>query len=283
MKNRKEFPVKNLCKVMGISKAGFYEWAGRKEPDRTGANKLLLGEIIQIFNKSDETYGSPRIAYELKENGVACSKSRVARVMQKTGLKAVAGRKYKPQTTDSKHSEPIAENIVNQDFSSTSVGAKVGCDITYIPTKEGFVYLAVVIDFYSRKVLGHALSDSLETPLICHALMKAVATHALPSELLHHSDRGSQYASFRYRSLLKSLGIRQSMSRAGNCYDNSMVESFFHSLKVERVHRRFYHSKAIAKIDVDDYIKNWYNSSRRHSSIGMLCPNDFINNQKKVA
>ena len=283
MKNREEFPVNFMCQVLKISRSGFYEWSTRKPSARQIANQKLLAEVKTVYEASDETYGSPRITSELKSKGVPCSKSRVARVMHKAQLYAVAGRKFKPQTTDSKHSEPISENVINQDFSATEVGQKVGCDITYIPTSQGWLYMAVVVDFYSRKILGYAFSNRLEAGLVCEALIKAVGNNKLPLQLLHHSDRGSQYASFRYRLLLKSLGITQSMSRAGNCYDNALVESFFHTLKVERVHRRKYLTRESAKIDIENYINFWYNSQRRHSSLGMLSPKDFIKSFRKAA
>jgi putative transposase len=179
--------------------------------------------------------------------------------------------------------EPISENIIDQDFTATEFGQKVGCDITYIPTQEGWLYLAVVVDFFSRKILGYAFSDSLETGLICEALIKAVGKHKLPKELIHHSDRGSQYASERYRALLKGLDLTQSMSRAGNCYDNAMVESFCHTLKVEKVHRINYSTRNLAKIDIENYINYWYNSQRRHSALGMISPNKFLLHAESVA
>lgn len=283
MKNSKEFPVNFMCRVLRLSRSGFYEWSNRKPSARAIANQELLAEVRTIFETSDETYGSPRVTSELKAKGVCCSKSRVARVMHKAQLFAVAGRKFKPQTTDSKHSEPISDNVINQDFSATEVGQKIGCDITYIPTAQGWLYLAVVVDFFSRKILGCAFSNSLESSLVCEALVKAIGNNQLPEQLLHHSDRGSQYASFRYRLLLKSLGITQSMSRAGNCYDNALVESFFHTLKVERVNRRKYSTRQSAKIDIENYINYWYNSQRRHSSLGMLSPREFLNSIRKAA
>lgn len=283
MKNQGEFPVNLMCRVLRLSRSGFYEWLVRKPSAQSIANQELLAEVKAVYEASDETYGSPRVTSELKAKGIPCSKSRVARVMHKAQLFAVAGRKFKPQTTDSNHSEPISENVVNQDFSANEVGQKVGCDITYIPTAQGWLYLAVVVDFFSRKVLGHAFSNRLESGLVCQALIKAVGNNKLPEQLLHHSDRGAQYASFRYRLLLKSLGITQSMSRAGNCYDNALVESFFHTLKVERVHRRKYQTRNSAKIDIENYINYWYNSQRRHSSLGMLCPIEFLKTHRQAA
>jgi transposase InsO family protein len=203
--------------------------------------------------------------------------------MRGKGLRSVHRDKFRVITTDSNHSEPVAENLVAQDFSASRVGEKVGCDITYIPTDEGWLYLAVVLDFYSRKVLGYAFSDSLESGLVCQALVKAVGNHRLPADLIHHSDRGVQYASSRYRALLKSLGMSQSMSRKGNCYDNAMTESFIHTLKVERVHRRRYRTRTIAAADVSQYIDGWYNSERLHSALGMASPEEFIQLKRLAA
>ena len=283
MKNKAEFSVNLMCQVLKLSRSGFYEWNNRAPSARAIANQELLTEVKTVYEVSDQTYGSPRVTSELNAQGIKCSKSRVARVMHRARLFAVAGRKFKPQTTDSNHSEPISENVVNQDFSASDIGQKLGCDITYIPTAQGWLYLAVVVDFYSRKILGHAFSNRLESGLVCEALIKAVGNNKLPEKLLHHSDRGSQYASFRYRALLKSLGIAQSMSRAGNCYDNALVESFFHTLKVERVHRRKYLTRDSAKIDLENYINYWYNSQRRHSSLGMLSPIEFLKTHRKAA
>jgi transposase InsO family protein len=279
MNHRKEFSIKAMCRVLGISRAGYYEWANRKESPRAIANCKLTTEIRAVFEKSDSTYGSPRIADRLRKQGLPCSKSRAARLMRKAGLRSVHRHKLRVITTDSRHAEPVAENLVAQDFSASAVGEKVGCDITYVPTDEGWLYLAVVLDFFSRKVLGFAFSDSLESGLVCEALIKAVGNHRLPSKLIHHSDRGVQYAGSRYRALIKSLGMTQSMSRRGNCYDNAITESFFHSLKVERIHRRRYRTRKIAAVDIASYIDNWYNTERLHSSLGMTSPVEFIAQQ----
>lgn len=276
MKHREEFSIVKMCKLLRVSRAGYYEWLTRIDSPRTIENGKLSIQIREIFERSDSTYGSPRIACRLTKDGHQCSKNRAARLMRKAGLRAIHGGKYKVQTTDSNHSEPVAENLLGQDFSASEVGEKVGCDITYIETGEGWLYLAVVLDFFSRKVLGYAFSESLESGIVCEALIKAVGNHRLPAELIHHSDRGVQYASARYRALLKSLGMIQSMSRTGNCYDNATTESFFHTLKVERVHRRKYATKKIAAADIANYIDGWYNAERLHSSIGMESPEEFI-------
>jgi putative transposase len=283
MKRRREFPIKTMCRLLRVSRSGFYDLQHREESPRAAANRALSVQIREIFEQSDSTYGSPRITEELKAQGYQCSEPRVARLMQKSQLRSVYRRKFNVCTTQSNHDEPIAENIISQDFSAAEVGQKVGGDITYIQTDEGWLYLAVVLDFCSRKILGYAFSDSLESGLVCEALAKAVGNHRLPAELIHHSDRGIQYASSRYRMLLQSLGMHQSMSRSGNCYDNAITETFFGTLKVERVYRRRYRTREIAIVDVSDYIDRWYNPKRRHSSLGMVSPVEFIARQKLAA
>jgi transposase InsO family protein len=212
---------------------------------------------------------------ELKENGIECGKNRVARIMKKLGIKSVYRRKFKVCTTDSKHNLPVAENIIAQDFSATAPNQKWGCDISYIHTDEGTQYLAVVLDFFSRKIIGWKMSDTMSAKLCCEALRMAMVRRQPPAELIHHSDRGSQYASFEYRSMLKLGNFSQSMSRKGNCYDNSMVESFFGTLKIERVHRIRYATGKQAQNDIENYIDNFYNLKRRHSSLDYASPIDY--------
>ncbi len=277
MSNRHEFPLQVMCRVLAVSRSGYYEWLSRKDSPRKLANKALKNRIKVIYAASYKTYGSPRITEELRDQGVRCSEKRVARLMKEEKIKSIHHKRlYKPMTTQSDHQEPIAENVINQDFSAAAPNQKWGCDITYVPTAEGWLYLAVVLDFFSRKIVGFAASESPDTDLICKALITAAGRNQLPPELIHHSDRGVQYASFRYRQLLKSMGIRQSMSRRGNCYDNAMTESFFHTLKVELVHTKDYASFEVANNDIGDYIENFYNSQRRHSSLSYKSPAAFL-------
>lgn len=283
MKNKQEFAIEMMCRLLRVSRPGFYEWQHRKRSVRNQSNQHLLEQIRSIHEESDATYGSPRMTIELQENGNECSENRVARVMRNAGIAGVQRKRFRVVTTDSNHKEPISKNVIGRNFEAQIPGEKLGCDITYIPTDEGFVYLAVVIDFFSRAVVGYALSNSLKSDAVCQALIMAAGRHRLPKELIHHSDRGVQYASFRYRKLLKSLGMIQSMSRKGDCWDNALVESFFHTLKVERVHRRKYGTRAIAMADVTDYIELWYNPKRRHSSIGNESPLNFLKKWKKAA
>ena len=192
--------------------------------------------------------------------------------MRTSGLKSVHRRKYKPQTTQSNHPFGISANILNQDFLAQQTNEKWGCDISYIQTLEGWLYLAIVMDFYSRKIVGYATGPTLEARLCCRALQQACLLRRTASELVHHSDRGVQYASAEYRALIKSHRFTQSMSRKGNCYDNAMVESFFHTLKVELVHRKKYLTRNEAREDIQKYIAGFYNTERRHSSLDYLSP-----------
>lgn len=211
----------------------------------------------------------------MKDQGIACGKNRVARLMRKHGIVSVHRKRYRPQTTPSKHRLPIVENLVDQDFQAASVNQKWGGDITYVPTDEGWLYVSVLLDFHSRKVVGSATGNSLQTELCCRALTQACLLRRPPAEVIHHSDRGVQYASQEYRDVLRQHRFTQSMSRKGNCYDNAMVESFFHTLKVERTHRQRYRTREEARKDIENYIHCFYNVKRRHSSLDYRSPNDY--------
>ena len=272
---KNEYCVSDLCDFMGVSRSGYYAWDAPEESFRSKENRKLSIEIKALFHESDETYGAIRIHDDLKEKNIACSKNRVARLMALEGLKSVHKRKFKPMTTDSKHTLPIANNVIAQDFTVKGPNEKWGGDITYIPTQEGFLYLAIVMDFYSRKIIGFALEDRMKADLCVRALAMALVLRNPPKSLIHHSDRGSQYASYLYTDLIHSNGFTQSMSRKGNCYDNAMVESFFHTLKVERVHRKTYQTKQQAKEDITQYIQNFYNTKRKHSALDYQAPNKY--------
>jgi putative transposase len=272
MKHRQEYPLTLMTKVLKVSKSGYYEFLCRKESSRSIENKQLSEEIYVAFTESNSTYGSLRVQ---KAIGQKCSRAKVARLMKAQGLASVWRKKYKPQTTVVDATAKFKKNVVNQDFAASYVGQKVGCDITYIPTKEGFLYLAVVLDFFSRKILGFAFSDSLESSIVSKAFLQAVGHYGIPKDSVYHSDRGCQYTAQQYMKLLESMGITQSMSRKGNCYDNAMTESFFATLKVELVDRYTYYSRSIAEADIKQYL-HWYNEKRLHSSINYLCPKDFI-------
>lgn len=213
-----EFEVQAMCKVLAVSRAGYYAWLKRPVSNRKQANLVLDSRIEDVFTKSRETYGSPRVHKALKGQGISCGENRVARRMRQKGLISVRRRKFLPQTTDSNHDLPIAENLLNRDFTATAPNQRWVGDITYISTAEGWLYLAVIIDLFSRRVVGWATSSSLKAELVCRAMEMAVFRRGNPLDLVYHSDRGIQYASSRFRSALENFKITPSMSRKGNCY-----------------------------------------------------------------
>jgi transposase InsO family protein len=273
--HREEFEITVMCRVLAVSRSGYYAWRNRPTSARKMADQELSQHIKQIHHQSRQTYGSPRIQAELAENGVNCGCKRVARLMRQEELFAKQSCKFKVTTTDSAHPYPVAPNLLDQDFTTSRPNEKWLTDITYIPTAEGWLYLAVVLDLYSRRIVGWAMSDSLERPLVIAALQMAVKMRQPPPGLLHHSDRGSQYASHDYQALLTQHQMRCSMSRTGNCYDNAPTESFFGTLKTELVHHCHYQTKAQAKTDIFEYIEVFYNRFRRHSALGYQSPVNF--------
>jgi putative transposase len=268
------YPVKTLCRMLEISRSGYYAWMGRKPSQREEANQRLIEHIRRIHQLSRKTYGSPRVHAELRKQGWRCNTNRVARLMRQENL--VGQRKYrKVITTNSKHSYPVAPNLLNRDFEAQKPNQKWVADITYIPTAEGWLYLAGVMDLYSRKIVGWEMSGEMKTDLVENALRMALYQRQPKSNLLHHSDRGSQYASNQLQTILRANRIQVSMSRKGDCYDNSVMESFFSTLKCEWVHFQKYESRAQARRDIYSYIEAFYNTVRIHSTLGYLSPNEF--------
>jgi putative transposase len=269
-----EFPVQRMCSVLGVSTSGYYAWRERPVSARRQANQQLLLEIRTIHNRSRKTYGSPRVHAELKEGGFRAGKNRVARLMRAENLRGQRKRKQ-PRTTDSQHSHLVAPNRLNRDFQASRPNEKWLADITYIPTTEGWLYLAVVLDLFSRKIVGWAFAATLESCLVEQAFCMAVQNRSTLNGLLHHSDRGSQYAGDAYQRLLSDQQVQVSMSRTGNCYDNAPMESFFSTLKCEHVHFQNYQTRQGATTDLFSYIVGFYNRQRRHSSLGYLSPDEF--------
>jgi putative transposase len=270
-----EFKVTVMCRVFEVSRSGYYAWLKSSTSPRKMANQALKQQIKEIHQHSRQTYGSPRIHAELKAQGIKCGHNRVARLMRQEQLWAKQKHKFKMTTTDSAHSYPVAPNLLDQDFTSSRPNEKWLTDITYIPTAEGWLYLAAVLDLYSRRIVGWAMSDNLERPLVIAALQMAFQSRQPAPGLLHHSDRGSQYASDDYQALLTKYQMRCSMSRTGNCYDNAPMESFFGSLKTELVHHCHYLTKAEAKTSIFEYIELFYNRFRRHSALLFLSPANY--------
>jgi putative transposase len=264
-------PVRRSCRLLGVSSSGYYAWKRRKPSLRQYADMILLAHIRQYFALSHETYGSPRMHAELKAAGLSCGRHRVARLMRDNGLKALMKRRYK-KTTDSTHGGPVAPNQLDQDFSAEGPNQKWGVDISYIWTAEGWLYLAVVIDLYSRRVVGWAVSDRMKKDLAITALKRAIATRRPKPGLIHHSDRGSQYCADEYQKILKAHGMQISMSGKGNCYDNSMVETFFKTLKSELIWRAVFLSRWQAERAIGTFIDGFYNPTRRHSALGYKSP-----------
>lgn len=266
-----QFSVRLCCELMKVSRSGFYDWLKRKPGTRTLSNHALDKTIKKIFAGHKQRAGSPRIAMDLQAQGICCSENRVARRMKALGLRALAKRKYKV-TTDSDHNKPLYDNVLKRDFATTKLDQKWVQDITYIRTQEGWLYLAVVLDLHSRAVIGWAMDQRMKASLVCDALTMALRRRNHPKHVLVHSDRGSQYCSKRYRSLIENHALIGSMSRSGNCWDNAIAESFFHTLKVELVHQQRYLTRLAAKQSLFQYIEGYYNRKRRHSAIDYRCP-----------
>jgi putative transposase len=265
-------PIRRSCALLDVSESGFYAWQGRKPCQRQRDDMVLLSQ----FFTSHETYGSPRMTVELNEAGVAVGRHRVARLMRENGLKAFQKRRFK-RTTDSAHGGLIAPNMLDQDFETTGPNQKWGVDISYIWTAEGWLYLAIVLDFFSRRIIGWAVSDRLKKDLALSALARAIAIRQPPEGIIHHSDRGSQYCSDKYQNLLKKHSFIISMSGKGNCYDNAMVETVFRTIKSELIWRTIYKTRSQAITDIEAYIDAFYNPRRRHSALGYKSPIAFEN------
>ncbi len=271
---KKEFPVQRLCKVLDVSASGYFAWKDRPASPRQRADMVLLAHVRSAFALSNETYGSPRMVHELLDNGLAVGRRRVARLMRENGLKARQKRRFK-RTTDSLHAFPVAPNLLDQDFTATGPNQKWGSDISYVWTREGWLYLAVVIDLFARRVVGWATSDRLHKELALSALRRAIAIRRPPAGLIHHADRGGQYCAIEYQAELRRHGVLISMSGKGNCYDNAMVEAFFKTLKAELIWRTVFQSRAEATAAIGRYIDAFYNPVRRHSALDFKSPLQF--------
>ena len=262
-----------MCSFFNVSRSGYYSWLNREPSKRELSNKELDQKITSIFEANKNRYGAPRITRTLESNGDTYSLNRLARRMQKMNLKAIAKKKFKV-TTDSEHNKPIYENILNRNFITTAINQKWCQDISYVRTDEGWIYLAVVIDLHSRSVIGWSMESRMTKDLVCNALIMALFKRKFPSGVIIHSDRGSQYCSDKYRNLIKINKLIGSMSRKGNCWDNAIAESFFHTLKVELVHENKYKTREEAKSSIFRYIEQYYNRTRLHSAIDYKAPID---------
>lgn len=269
-----EFSVRTMCRALDVSESGFFAWKGRPASQRQRDDMIYLAHIRAAFELSNRTYGSPRMRHELVDEGLPIGRRRTARLMRENGLVARQKRRFK-RTTDSAHAWPVAPNLLDQDFAAEAPDQKWGADISYIWTAEGWLYLAVLIDLFSRRVVGWAVSDRLKKDLALRALRMALATRHPPSGLIHHSDRGSQYCSIDYQAVLIKHGLLISMSGKGNCYDNAVVETFFKTIKSELIWPVTWQTRPQAENAVARYIDGFYNPIRRHSTLGYQSPVQF--------
>jgi putative transposase len=270
-----DFPVEVACEVLEVSRSGYYAWLERPASARDRRREELTRKVKQVHEENRGVYGSPRVFQALKAEGETACENTVAKVMREAGIRAKTKRKFVPRTTDSGHAQPVAANVLGRDFMAALPDRKWAADITYVPTGEGWLYLAAVVDLCSRKVVGWGMADHMRTDLVSDALGMALARRRPGEGLLHHSDRGSQYASDDYQHLLARHGIECSMSGKGDCWDNAAMESFFATLKTELVNHERYETREQARASVFEYIEVFYNRRRLHSSLGYVSPEQF--------
>ena len=262
-----------MCRVLKVNTSGFYYWLQHPQSQRALKEAQLVRHIRQVHQQSKGRYGSPRISFELKEQGIQASRPRIARLMQKYQIQSIVRKKYRVNTTDSNHGFRVAENHLNRDFTAARPAQKWVSDITYIRTEEGWLYLTAVLDLADRKAVGWALSETMEAEATTVAAFRmALSNRPLSGELLFHSDRGVQYACRAFQEQLEGMPVRQSMSRKGNCWDNAVAESFFKTMKTEMVYHHKFATRQEARLAVFEYIEGFYNRKRRHSALGYLTP-----------
>ena len=275
-RHRQAFSVQRMCHVIGVARSGYYAWRqreGASSPKRS-QQAIIDQRVAKAYHQRKGRSGAPRLTLDLRDDGMPINRKTVAASLQRQGLRAKAARKFKA-TTNSRHSLPVAPNLLEQNFMASAPNQKWAGDITYLATGEGWLYLAVLIDLYSRKVVGWAMSERMTADLVCDALQMALWKRKMPKGVIVHSDRGSQYCSMLYQSLLTRHELKCSMSAKGNCYDNACAESFFHSLKVEAIHGEQFKTRDVMRRQVFEYIELDYNKQRRHSAIGMISPEAF--------
>ena len=273
-RRRKQYPVRMMCRVLRVSSSGYYAWRVRPESHRARTDRQLTRVIRRLHADSKGVYGSPKMRDELQDEGYRYGRHKVARLMRSAGLRGCPKRRFRV-TTERDPSHPVAENLIRQSFTTKAPNQVWASDITYISTHQGWLYLAVVMDLYSRRIVGWSMSRWINRHLVIDALSMAIGSRHPEAALIHHSDRGSQYTSDDFRDELARHGIQCSMSGRGNCYDNAVVESFFGVLKRERVNRVRYRTRDEARADVFDYIECFYNRKRRHGYLGNISPAAF--------
>jgi putative transposase len=268
------YPIRLMCRLLDVAASGYYAWRRRPEPQRVQRNRELLEKIRSIHAASKGVYGSPRVHAELLAKGVKVGRHKVAQVMRSARLKGCPKRRYRT-TTQRDPGHQVAQNLLRQNFAADGPDQRWASDITYIATRQGWLYLAVTMDLFSRRIVGWSMDRWMSRHLVVDALRMAINARQPTGTLIHHSDRGGQYSSDDFRNELKKYGIKPSMSSTGNCYDNAVVESFFGALKRERVNRVRYRTREQARADLFEYIEVFYNRKRRHSYIGNISPDDF--------
>jgi transposase InsO family protein len=266
-----------MCRVLGVSRSGYYKWAKHIDSDHQKSNEHLLVRIRDAYVRGRGTYGSPRVTAELKSKGIPCGKNRVAQLMKSNGIKAKTKRRFKA-TTKSKHDFLVADNLLNQRFLADEANKVWVSDITFIRTREGWLYLAAILDVFNRQIVGWSIDSKLSHELLADALRKALRNRKPERGVMFHSDRGTQYASYAFRDLMERYGFVQSMSSSGNCYDNALMESFFHTLKTELIYFEKYQTRQEARGSIFEYIELFYNRVRRHSALNYFSPAEFERN-----
>lgn len=272
-----DYPIRQLCEVLQVTRSGYYAWRQGRQSARAEANQLLSQQIQRVHQDNKGRYGSPRITQQLRREGHRCNHKRVERLMRQHGLRGCSSRKRRVRTTDSDHDQPVAANLLLNRPAPRRSNEVWVADITYVPTQEGWLYVAAVMDLYSRQILGWSVWDSLEAQGALQALKRALVTRRYPRGVIHHSDRGVQYACGAYRQQLQAAGLRASMSRRGNCYDNAAMEAFWSTLKREAMAQSASWTKNRVRRELFEYIEGDYNRSRLHSSLGYQSPVDFEN------
>ena len=274
-KHRGIWPAGWICEALGVSRGGFYAWLSRPRSKRSRSDEELGAMVRASFLASDRTYGARRVWHDMLAEGIECGLHRIERLMRLQGLKSRPRRRRMPVDTGERCSSAVAPNVLDRAFEASSPNRKWIADFTYVWTAEGWLYVAAVVDLFSRRVVGWSMNAAMTAQLVTDALLMAVWRRGKPDALLHHSDRGSQYTSEQFQRLLSDHGITCSMSRSGNCWDNAAMESFFSSLKTERIGRKIYRTRDEARADVFDYIERFYNVKRRQSAIGYKSPMEF--------
>lgn len=274
--HREHFDVGVMCSVLGVTSAGFYAWLGRPPSPRADRTRVLAEQVRIVHHELGGVYGSIKVTKELRRRHHHANRKTIAKLMRAMGIRSVTAKAFRVQTTDARHEHPIAPNTLAQNFAAADALNKIwAADITYIRTDEGFLYLAGVMDLCSRRIVGWSMKDTLATELVEAAFDMALQSRKPSSALLHHSDRGTQYASASYRERLAAAEVKVSMSRTGNCYDNAVIESFWGKLKTEMVNHRRFATKEEARVAVFEYIEMFYNRKRLHAALGYVSPVEF--------